>query len=84
MPKANVLFYNEGWFDVSKHYPDCTVVYESGDALITFARSKIDGHPFIEAECIGESIPLTLNEIIAIYMQCLELGWLYEEVYPII
>lgn len=76
MCKSVSLFKNEGWRDVSHKYPDYPAVYQFHDAFITFGRSRVDGHPFVEVECDGNSIPVTMDEINAIYMQCKELKWL--------
>ena len=78
MCKVVSLFQNEGWRDVTHKYPGYQAVYQSHDAFITFGRSRVDGHPFVEVECDGNSIPVTMDEIRAIYMQCKELKWLDE------
>lgn len=78
MCKAVSLFQNEGWRDVSHRFPGYPAVYQSHDAFILFGRSRVDGHPFVEVDCDGDSIPVTMNEISAIYTQCKELKWLDE------
>lgn len=77
MITAKQLFDSAGWIDITEYFPDSKKVYRNEDALINFFVSRrIIALPLVEAECEGDSIPLNMDEIKAIYQQCKELGWI--------